>query len=391
MNQTLQSTLAVCIPGQPRNPAGTQRLATLLGAVLCVLAAGSAQAQITVGNSVFPQAGETLRYAIDMSPSPTITVTPPGGFQTWDFSSLKPSSTWVETLQPAASSAGAEFFPGATLVYTQTAPAAARFPMLPGSNGAQVFLQVTGNRVNLTGFYGGSDAGYLGVGAYAAPQCGESDPPQCGGDLRTVSMTRYRQPLALMSAPTQFFDIRSSVGQFSEIYPPALIPALIDVPYTALQVSSYGPVGVASSTVVDAFGTLLLPGGSFQVLREKTTLTVALKLEARVQAGTLVTWYDFTDRLAAANPDVHWGVWQQVSYRYFDNVSKESLAITRSPIALASGGDSGGADPLAIESVQFKNLSPIPEPQSAWLFLVGLSGTALVLRAGKRRAGDDES
>jgi len=336
-----------------------------------LLAPLGAQAQIVVGNSVFPRAGDALHYALDRNPDPAIQVTPPDfGSQTWNFSSLKAQTSWVETLRPASTGASAEFFGDATLVYTQTGPASVNFPLLPGSNGSEAYLKVTDNAVSLLGFHGGSDAGHLGVGAYAK-YCYAGD-PGCTPDLRTEFMTRYRPALELTWAPNNFFDIRQAMSRADEVYPAADISGLsFNTLIQALRVRAE----VSSVTAVYAHGTLLLPGGSFDVLREQTRTTVNLTLDANIPP---LGWLDITDQATTAIPDVRWGSWEQYTYRYFDASSKESLAITYSPIARF-----GFADPGVIEQVQFMHLAAVPEPQTAMLFLLGL---AVLLPKRKTRA-----
>lgn len=330
------------------------------------------QAQITVGNSVFPRAGDSLHYALDRNPDPAIQVTPPGFNQTWDFSSLQAQTTWVETLRPASTGAGAEFFGDATLVYTQTGPASVGFPLLPGSNGSEAYLKVTDSAVSLLGFHGGSDAGHLGVGAYVK-YCAVGD-PACTPDWRTEFMTRYSFPLELTWAPKNVFDVRQAVSRVDEVYPAAVIPGLSNFAYQSLRIRAE----VSSVTAVNAFGTLLLPGGSFDVLREQTRTIVSLALDALVMP---LGWLDVTDQATTAIPDVRWGTWEQYTYRYFDASSKESLAITYSPIAR-----SGFADPGVIEQVQFKHLAAVPEPQTALLFLLGLAGLLRLKRTTQATA-----
>jgi len=195
------------------------------------------------------------------------------------------------------------------------------------------------------------------VGAYVKfCSVGEQD---CAPDLRTEFMTRYGPPLGLMWAPKNFFNIRQATSRFDEAYPAAVIPGLANFPYESLRIRTE----VSSITVVNAFGTLLLSGGSFDVLREQTRTTVSLALNALVIP---LGWLDATDQATTAIPDVRWGTGEQHTYRYFDASSKESLAIIYSPIARV-----GLADPSAIEQVQFKHLAAVPEPQTALLFLLG--------------------
>ena len=323
---------------------------------------------------MFPSAGDTLHYALDRSPGPAIEVTNPGSGWTWDFSSLAWHATWIETLRPAATGTGAEFFGDATLVYTQTGPASVNFPLLPGSNGSEAYLQVTDSAVKLLGFHGGSDAGHLGVGAFVTPQSNCPWDPNCTPDLRTAFLTRY-DPVELTWAPKYFFDIRARNAGVIEEYEFSAtdIPGLSDVFSTA----TYLRIRAAESSVttVNASGTLLLPGGNFEVLRETTRSFVELRLDAYVVP---LGWLDVTDIATTAIPDVRWGTFEQYTYRYFDADSKESLATTYSPIALY-----GQADPSAIEQVRFKNLAAVPEPETAPLLLVGVLGLSRLGRKAR--------
>lgn len=344
---------------------------SLIGALLVPLVV---RAQIDVGNSVFPSAGDTLHYALDRSPGPAIQVGPAGFGWTWDFSSLAWQATWIETLRPAATGTGAEFFGDATLVYTQTGPASVHFPLLPGSNGSEAYLQVTDSAVKLLGFHGGSDSGHLGVGAFVTPQSNCDWDPTCTPDRRTAFLTRY-DPLELTWAPKHFFDIRAGNASVIEEYAFSAtdIPGLSDFFTTA----TYLRIRAAASSVttVNAAGTLLLPGSSFEVLRETTRSFVELRLDAYVVP---LGWLDVTDIATTALPDVRWGTWEQYTHRYFDAVSKESLATTYSPIALY-----GQADANAIEQVRFKNLAAVPEPETAASLLVGVIGLGRLGRRGR--------
>lgn len=350
-------------------------LLTRFALAAAMLAPLGAQAQIVVGNSVFPSAGDSLYYALDRNPGPAIQVTPPGS-GTWDFSSLKAQTTWVETLRPASTGTGAALFGDATLVYTQTGPASVNFPLLPGSNGSEAYLKVTDSAVSLLGFHGGSDAVHLG-GAYV-----HCDPVSAACGPTTAFMTRFQKPQELMFSPKQFFDLRLSLSAVSETYPASTLVQLQLPPginATALRVQA----ATQRVTAVDGFGTLVLPGGSFDVLREKTVTNVFLELDAIYALP--FGWFDaksngFDGRSLLPGP--RWGAWEQTTYRYFDANSKEALAITYSPIEeVGSVGSS-----LAIEQVQFRNLAAVPEPQTALLFLLGLAGLMQLKRRARATA-----
>lgn len=363
----------------------------LAGAVLVPIAS---HAQIVVGNSVFPQAGDTLHYALDTSPTgPASQPTPPGFGQLWDFSNLKASTTWTETLRPAATGAGAQYFtssvdrvvsPAATLVYTQTGPASVNFPLIPGSNGTEAYLQVTDNAVNLLGFYGGNDALHTGVGAFvdgSQTNCVGCDPSS------REFLTRYTRtsfpnlpeagstrvggglPIQLRSAPTSIFDVRQVSVSAMEHYPGFAIPAGV-LPFNADEFRHRASIDIV--TVWDGSGTLLLPGGSsFEVLREKIMTSVELRVDAYIPP---LGWLDMTDVVLqyGALPDVNLRLFRQTTYRYFDADSKESLATVYMTMF-----DPSQEDPATfterVEQVQFKNLAAVPEPQTAVLFLAGLA------------------
>ena len=173
-------------------------------------------------------------------------------------------------------------------------------------------------------------------------------------------MAPSSQELEPPAIPGRF--IRQRNAGVIELYPATDIPGLSDDYPTA----TYFRICAAESSVttVNASGTLLLPGGSFEVLREATQSFVELRLDAYVPP---LGWLEVTDIAMTALPDVRWGTWEQYTHRYFDAVSKESLATTYSPIA-----PDGQADWDVIEQVRFKNLAAVPEPRTAPLLLVGV-------------------
>lgn len=127
---------------------------------------------------------------------------------------------------------------------------------------------------------------------------------------------------------------------------------------------------ITAVTAVNGSGTLLLPGGgSFEVLRETTRTSVDIRVDAYILP---LGWLDVTEvsMQYGAFPDVHLGVYQQTTYRYFDAASKESLATVY--MSVLDLGDPGDVFEK-VEQVQFKNLAAVPEPQTAVLFLAGLT------------------
>ncbi len=326
-----------------------------------LLGPGLAQAQITLTNSVFPVAGDTFSWAIDTHPGPQIVNTPPGPNQVWDFSSLQRSATWTEVMRPAATGAGASSFPDATLVYTQTGPSS--FPNIPGSNATEAYLKVTDTAVSLLGFHGGP--GVLNVGV--------------------PSVTRFQPGVVVSEAPTAFFDIRTFSTSFSAEISPADIPGLVlQNPGNLIDRYRISET-LLGSVVVDGSGTLTLPGGSFEVLRETRRLFSTVVLEGHFSGG----WFRLSDsslldKDSPIAPYLH--VFGQVSHAYLGAESKQALAIVYSPVSIDPPGPSV-LDELPIAQVQFKNLgaSAVPEPGTGWMFLVGLCAVPAARSAMRRR------
>lgn len=319
----------------------------------------SGHAQITIGNGVFPSAGATLQYAFDPNPGPAITVTPPGVSQHWDFSTLVPAVRWTDTVRPASTGVDASYFPNATLVFTQNAPAAARFAILPGSNGREAYYRVTANQVSLLGFGAGSDASGRGLPSF--PNCDSN----CSFDGPTAGVTRLVGPgsgLLQTWAPKQLFDTPFSSATAVEYYRATTL--LGDLPsfVQGLRLS----VIMRTQTVVDGFGALTLPGGhSFNVLRERTTTLVSKEFQVLT---SLFGWVSSDPLITPDLEDLRTSSVEQTSYRYSDATSLETLAITYSPIVPMFHGD-----PLVIQSVQFKDVAaPIPEPATAPMLLAGV-------------------
>jgi len=66
-----------------------------------LLATAGVSAQITVTSATFPAVGDTLKLAIDNDPVGIVALTPPGGNQIWDFTSLQVDATENIVYNPA--------------------------------------------------------------------------------------------------------------------------------------------------------------------------------------------------------------------------------------------------------------------------------------------------
>jgi len=351
---------------------------TVLGLMLLACGPGVVHAAITVTNSVFPAVGGTLRYAEDSNPGPQISVGAPGFNLSWDFSSLQRNSSWQYAMRDASTGASAAAFPDATLVYDQQGHPTTR---LPGSQATEAYLQVTAGQVNLLGF-GGSDALLLGFNHTSAFSGG-------GPILRW--------------APTNFFDIKAvSSGFMQEI--PKRVSLELDQTFEQV-VSTFEKYRITSSfqmvSFIDGFGTLTIPGGTFDVLRVHDTVShLETSLDLYVPplgwlpadsltnsfaelfpiADVIPDLQAVLDALSADQRQLFPTTWMNVpfsyhSYSFIDAESTEVLATVNYAMLPEILGQ--GLQSTVVESVQFKDLgdtSPVPLPAAAWLFSSGLAG-----------------
>ena len=76
--------------------------------------------------------------------------------------------------------------------------------------------------------------------------------------------------------------------------------------------------------VVDAWGTITIPGGIYDVLREKRTEVSELRLDAKLG---FLDWFDITDIALQVAGLEQLGVDTTITYNYFDEESKEPIAV----------------------------------------------------------------
>ncbi|MFZ1678124.1 MAG: T9SS type A sorting domain-containing protein [Saprospiraceae bacterium] len=245
-------------------------------------------AQIIITNATFPAAGDSLKTATDLAPT-VIALTAPGGPQAWDFTSLNPSTRQVTVFQPAANGSAFASFPGAELVTINAV-------------GAETYYDVSASAFSILGL---TESGL-------------------GGGLLDGLALKYTPPSPERRAPTAFFDIHQSESNASIAISTAAIPAGI--------LDSLGiPAGLFDSIrlrinlnrleVVDGYGTLAIPGGIYDVLREKRTDYTS----TAVDVHTFLGWVDISTIIGGQLPG--FGVDTTKSYQFLSNTSKEPIAI----------------------------------------------------------------
>lgn len=311
--------------------------------VLAMLGA-SIHAQITVTNTTFPAVGDTLYYAFDTSPD-VFVFTPPGGNQSWDFSNLHADLTQVQVFQSPTNGNASSDFPGATLMYV---------------NGAiENYLQVTNQEVRLLGYYG-SDP--IGIGFNAA--------------------IPYIPPIVERRAPINFFEIHQVSSGVLYAFSSNVIPDAIRqrLPFTpdSLRVR----IAINRLDVVDGYGDLTIPGGTYPVLREKRTQYRETRLDAKVPP---LGWLDVTDVVIQAVGLTNLGVDTTVTYHFFNNTSKEPIAI----VTL-------NKDQATPRLVQYKSnrmttaVTPLAQPTLEWTAFPNPASNQVQLRFTNIKPGQYE-
>jgi hypothetical protein len=269
---------------------------------LFILAAFSSQAQITITDSTFPVAGDTLKVATDNLPTGILLGTF-GGPQIWDYSTLEAPFTSNQIFLNAADGTAFVDFPQADL-----------FVDLPSTG--EGYYRIINGEVRFLGFYG-------------------SDPLGFGLDLAF----KYNPPLVEQRAPLDFgdsFDSEASiVTPFSADVIPGTILDSLPVAPDSLRIRT----NIIRDESVDAYGTMTIPGGTFEVLRMTREETREVRLEAKVP---FINWIDITDFLPS-NPFL--GDFEVKSYVFLADESKEPIAEVR-------------VDPETdeVQSVQFKSI-----------------------------------
>ncbi len=244
-------------------------------------------AQITITNSVFPAVGDTFHFAFGNQAGAINQIfTPPGGGQQWDLSNLQPTQYWNQIMRNPASGSAQASFPGASILYN------------PLNSNNQVYLQVTGNQVLNMGYFGLDE---LGLG---------------------LNLLFKKIPsLEETWAPVNFFDIRQSTSNVltafdAPIAPPILLNLVPTADSFRIRVT-YQRV-----STIDAYGTLTIPGGAFDVLRKKQTEYKSQAVDVKVAP---LGWIDIST--IGGQQILPLGTDTITTFHFLNDVSKEAIAI----------------------------------------------------------------
>jgi len=243
--------------------------------------------QITVTSASFPAVGDTLQTAIDGAPE-GIEITASGGNQIWDFSSLQ-GVTAEAVIRPASEGANADLFPNANLL----------FPIGVDGMGGESYAATNTSVYQLIGYVG-------------------PDPANLGINVRVP----FSPPIVERRSPMNFFDINNTDYSILVAFPTDSLPGEITNELPIVPDSVRLRLAATRTDVVDGWGTLTIPGGTYEVLREKRTEIRETIVEARVGIGPFATWVDVTEFLGGGflGPDT------LTTYVFVNDQEKEHIA-----------------------------------------------------------------
>lgn len=296
-------------------------------------------AQITVTDATFPATGDTLKTSLDLTPS-GIEITPAGANFEWDYTSL---SEDVENrtvyLDASAGTAAAEV-PFATHVSIDPTTAAETYFRV--TNEAVLFIAANGE-----------------------------DPVGAGID----ALFRFDPPIVQRRAPLSFPANDESESNLNIAFAWEDLPAFItdSIPVIIVPDSVRIRINQIQEDFVDAFGTLRIPGGEYEVLREKRTIERDTRLEVLVEIPFLgFQWQDVTDLLGGGGLFEGLGQDTTVAYNFYSNDAKETI------VTATMNDDESAVQQVAfkdndfVSSIREVELLPVsisPNPATDWLHM----------------------
>lgn len=265
----------------------------------------AALAQITVTSATFPVAGDVLKTAVASNPAIGIAAYSPPGFGLfWDLSGLQPGVLKNTSFQPASQGTVGAQVPGAELFAIN-------------SSGSEEYYNVTANKFETQYSYGKF---YDVVPNYLA---------------------QISPPMVERNAPMNFFDIYSSSsvilgGSECETssegitycsFPPSAFPPTLMAQFAAASGGGQPEklrysVSISRIETVDAYGTISIPGGTYNVLRLKRTEYRSTSLDGNYY---LLGWVDITNTAISAGFQ-GLGVDTTITYFFYNDVVKEPIA-----------------------------------------------------------------
>ncbi|KXK38716.1 MAG: T9SS type A sorting domain-containing protein [Saprospiraceae bacterium] len=210
-------------------------------------------AQITIGNDVFPKPGDNLKYAESTDASLQLDMKGNAGPHEWDFEVLNKGRLFTERYVSPSEGTDTGTFSDADLLLF---------------NGREErYFKSSDTQVEGLGF-GGIN-------------------PLFGAPIAI----RYTKRPAIRFAPLKFIDTKTSEGAFKIGLPASVFPDTLLAIFPAGFVPDSVRIEFTSEStgLIDAFGTLKMQGQTFNVLREKVAETTQTKVGIKL---ALLGWVD---------------------------------------------------------------------------------------------------
>ena len=247
-------------------------------------------AQISINNSVFPVAGDTLRFANDALPT-GIEIGDAGANQTWNFEGLS-GLTQERVYLPASQGANAASFSSADLVVK-----------LVGDLGEQ--------------YYDSDNSTFSLVGT-----SGSAPGPI---DLNIIS--KYDPPIAELVTPLNYQDQRSISTKLVLPFSAEFLPSFITDSLPVQPDSIRFRINIDREEEVDAWGQARIPAGIYDVLRQKRTEMRETRLDVKVGFGPFSFWQDVTDFVVNSTGFEFLGMDTVLTYHFLAEEVKEPIAV----------------------------------------------------------------
>jgi hypothetical protein len=284
-----------------------------------------AKAQITLTNASFPVANDSLQTSTDLTVS-NIKIAKNGVNQVWDFRTL--NATGLDVIYVKNASEGKSFakFPNAELIEKRGT--------------LEYYINVTATNYEEIGVDG------------ATPEF-----------FNIPATTNINPARIVRRAPLNFFDLNNTSTATT-----------ISIPLSALPDTLLGQLGQLTSLIdsirvkfsgtrtdlVDGYGTVKLPIGDFEVLREKRINYTQSDIEARLKLTK--SWINLSTFIGGGQlpPAINnfLGKDTTFTYNFYSNAAKEPIAI-----ATMSNSDNTQATEIAYKNIR-KPVATKDEPFS---------------------------
>jgi hypothetical protein len=267
------------------------QLKTTLFALLLVCILTEITAQTTLSDAYFPSANDSLQTAVAL-PQYTRSLRLSAASSTaqrWDFSflraALNSTAKTTERYVAATDTALLRQFPTAKL-------------MRDIGGGQLAAYNKSATRFDLLGFKN------INLGAVQLPL-----------------VAKYLQPVLERRAPLAFNTTNRNQSNFVVAFTTDIIPdtilSLLPIRPDSIRVRFQ----TDRQDKTDAFGTLLIPGGSYEVLRERRYEITDTKIDAKINP---LPWIDITNLILTGQQRPRDTT---IRYYFWSNLSKEPIAI----------------------------------------------------------------